>query len=88
MNKSFEEEYKALAQSKLPDLWDRIEAGLSEKKPVSVPITINEENKRKNTVLPAKTRRQKRRRIQLEKNTKKTPQMDKKEKQRSKRLLP
>ncbi|MBQ2936356.1 MAG: hypothetical protein IJD96_09000 [Lachnospiraceae bacterium] len=43
MSKSFEKEYKELAQSKLPDLWDRIEAGLSEKKPVSVPITINEE---------------------------------------------
>ena len=43
MSKSFEKEYRELAQSKLPDLWDRIEAGLSEKKPVSVPITINEE---------------------------------------------
>lgn len=43
MSKSFEKEYKELAQSKLPDLWDRIEAGLCEKKPVSVPITINEE---------------------------------------------
>ena len=43
MSKSFEKEYKELAQSKLPDLWDRIEAGLSEKKPVSVPITIDEE---------------------------------------------
>ena len=43
MSKSFEKEYRELAQSKLPDLWERIEAGLSEKKAVSVPITINEE---------------------------------------------
>jgi len=42
MNKSFEEEYKSLAQSDLPDLWDRIEAGLSEKNTVSVPFVINE----------------------------------------------
>lgn len=42
MNKSFEEEYKSMAQSELPDLWNRIEAGLSEKNTVSVPFVINE----------------------------------------------
>lgn len=29
MSKNFEEEYKALADQKLPDLWDRIEEGLA-----------------------------------------------------------
>ncbi|MDE7444120.1 MAG: hypothetical protein K2N15_00165 [Lachnospiraceae bacterium] len=31
MNKDFEQAYRELAQSEIPDLWDRIEAGLSEK---------------------------------------------------------
>ena len=31
MSKSFEQEYRNLAQSELPDLWDRIEAGLTRK---------------------------------------------------------
>lgn len=31
MSKDFEQAYKELAQSEIPDLWDRIEAGLSEK---------------------------------------------------------
>ena len=29
MSKNFEEEYKALANEDLPDLWNRIEAGLT-----------------------------------------------------------
>ena len=29
MSKNFEEEYKALADQELPDLWDRIEEGLA-----------------------------------------------------------
>lgn len=33
MSKVFEEEYRKLAECEIPDLWDRIEAGLSEKKP-------------------------------------------------------
>ncbi len=39
MSKVFEEEYRQLAQDDLPDLWERIEAGLSEKtvEPVSAP---------------------------------------------------
>lgn len=37
MSKNFEEEYKSFAQMDLPDLWDRIEAGISEKEPVSTP---------------------------------------------------
>lgn len=37
MSKNFEEEYKSFAQIDLPDLWDRIEAGISEKEPVSTP---------------------------------------------------
>lgn len=36
MSKNFEEAYIELAQSEAPDLWDRIEAGLSEKKIVTV----------------------------------------------------
>ena len=36
MSKNFEEEYKKLALDEVPDLWDRIEAGLSEK---SAPAT-------------------------------------------------
>lgn len=35
MSKNFEEEYKALANNDLPDLWDRIEAGLSSKTIIS-----------------------------------------------------
>ena len=31
MNKNFEQAYKELAQNEVPDLWDRIEAGLKEK---------------------------------------------------------
>lgn len=31
MSKDFEQAYKELAKSEIPDLWDRIEAGLSEK---------------------------------------------------------
>lgn len=31
MNRDFEKEYIALAQDEIPDLWDRIEAGLSER---------------------------------------------------------
>lgn len=31
MSKNFEKEYKELAQNEIPDLWDRIEAGLKEK---------------------------------------------------------
>ena len=56
MNQSFEEEYRSLAQSELPDLWDRIEAGISRKNTVSVPFVINEneeikENKKSVLVL-------------------------------------
>lgn len=36
MNRDFEKEYIELAQNEIPDLWDRIEAGLTEK---SVPET-------------------------------------------------
>lgn len=46
MNRNFEQEYKELAKMEVPDLWDRIEAGLTEKstpssspqKPVVVPF--------------------------------------------------
>ena len=31
MSKNFEQAYKELAQKETPDLWDRIEAGLTEK---------------------------------------------------------
>ena len=31
MNRDFEKEYIELAQCEIPDLWDRIEAGLTEK---------------------------------------------------------
>lgn len=31
MSKDFEKEYKAMVQSEIPDLWNRIESGLSEK---------------------------------------------------------
>ena len=31
MSKDFEKEYIELAQNEIPDLWDRIEAGLTEK---------------------------------------------------------
>ncbi len=37
MSKVFEDEYKQLAQDDFPDLWDRIEAGLSEKTVESAP---------------------------------------------------
>ena len=53
-----------------------------------IPKPDLKKNKRKNTILPAKTSPTKRRQIQLEKNTQKTPTMDRKEKQHSKRLLP
>lgn len=46
MSKVFEEEYKKLAENEIPDLWDRIEAGLSEKKPVLT--TENDINKNSN----------------------------------------
>jgi len=35
MSKNFEEEYKALAENDLPDLWNRIEAGLTPRSTVS-----------------------------------------------------
>lgn len=41
MNRDFEKEYIELAQNEIPDLWDRIEAGLSEK---SVPETEKTNN--------------------------------------------
>lgn len=44
MKQNFEKAYKELAEKEVPDLWDRIEAGLSEK---SVP-----EGKKKKTALP------------------------------------
>ena len=41
MKKDFEQAYKELAQNEAPDLWDRIEAGLSEKStPESVKVRI------------------------------------------------
>ncbi len=40
MNKNFEQAYKELAQNEIPDLWDRIEAGLKEK---SAPMGKEEE---------------------------------------------
>ena len=43
MSKNLEEEYKKLALDEAPDLWDRIEAGLSEKS------TSEEDKKRKNS---------------------------------------
>lgn len=43
MSKNFEEEYKKLALDEVPDLWDRIEAGLSEK---SAPATHALEDQR------------------------------------------
>lgn len=44
MSKDFEQAYKELAQSEIPDLWDRIEAGLSEK---STPGKDQEKNQEK-----------------------------------------
>ena len=43
MSKNFEEEYKKLALDEVPDLWDRIEAGLSEK---TAPATHASEDQR------------------------------------------
>lgn len=43
MGRDFEQAYKELAQSEIPDLWDRIEAGLSEKStPESTPGNTSE----------------------------------------------
>lgn len=47
MNKDFEQAYRELAQSEIPDLWDRIEAGLSEK---STPEKEQEKNQEKNRI--------------------------------------
>lgn len=44
MSKNFEQAYKELAQSEIPDLWDRIEAGLKEK---SAPAGENMQNGRR-----------------------------------------
>lgn len=44
MSKVFEEAYKELAKTDVPDLWDRIEAGLSEK---SAPVEIFTEQEEK-----------------------------------------
>lgn len=41
MERDFELEYKELKQSETPDLWNRIEAGLSEKKIATVPFEEN-----------------------------------------------
>lgn len=38
MSKNFEEEYKALADQKLPDLWDRIEEGLAPRSTPKEPV--------------------------------------------------
>lgn len=38
MERDFELEYRELKQNETPDLWDRIEAGLSEKKIAAVPL--------------------------------------------------
>lgn len=42
MNKDFEQAYREMAQNEAPDLWDRIEAGLSEK---SAPVLSMEQTK-------------------------------------------
>lgn len=43
MNKNFEEAYKAEVQQNIPDLWNRIESGLPEKKVISeVPVAAVE----------------------------------------------
>ena len=46
MNKDFEQAYRELAQSEIPDLWDRIEAGLSEKSTPEKEQEKNQEKKR------------------------------------------
>ena len=38
MSKNFEEEYKALADQELPDLWDRIEEGLAPRSTPKEPV--------------------------------------------------
>ena len=48
MSKNFEEEYKALAEGEMPDLWNRIEAGLT---PRSAALQIPEEF---DSAIPAK----------------------------------
>lgn len=51
MSKVFEEEYKKLAENEIPDLWDRIEAGLSEKNPVFTTESDINKNSNNKTVL-------------------------------------
>ncbi len=51
MSKVFEQAYKEFAQADIPDLWDRIEAGLSEKStPAALHIDENKEVIQKETV--------------------------------------
>ncbi|MBD5548817.1 MAG: hypothetical protein HDQ97_15785 [Lachnospiraceae bacterium] len=47
MNKDFEQAYRELAQNEIPDLWDRIEAGISEK---STPEKEQEKNQEKKQI--------------------------------------
>ena len=47
MSKDFEQAYKELVQSEIPDLWDRIEAGLSEKSTPEKKEEIPSEKKKK-----------------------------------------
>lgn len=47
MNKNLEIEYKAQMQNDVPDLWDRIEAGLEEKTPATKNEKVYTYNKRK-----------------------------------------
>ena len=56
MKKDFEQAYRELAQNEAPDLWDRIEAGLSEKSTPVLPTeqpekTENTQSQKKRAVL-------------------------------------
>ena len=53
MKKDFEKAYKELAETEVPDLWDRIEAGLSEK---SAPAETKAEKNKKTVPVNKKTK--------------------------------
>ena len=53
MKKDFEKAYKELAETEVPDLWDRIEAGLSEK---SAPAETKAEKNKKTAPVNKKTK--------------------------------
>ena len=48
MSKDFEKEYRELAQNEIPDLWDRIEAGLTEKSTPEITIVNYRADTKKN----------------------------------------